>query len=305
MSKNSPLVSVCMITYNHENYIAEAIEGVLIQDVDFEVEFIIVDDCSTDQTRDIVQKFIDHHPKGKWIKYTRHQTNLGMMMNFIWALEACQGKYIALCEGDDYWSDPLKLQKQVDFLLSNPSFSIVYHPIRILVPNGDFVEDFIAEKYFKADESNIYDLALFGNYIHTPSVVFHKNCLSITENFYKSPVGDYFLYLILAQKGKIKRLDFIGAVYRKGSGIFSVLDLNERKYFRQLTLNLASIDLDIKLISWILKLRIHHNSLLGKVDNEIFSSSRINGFFSFYSYINKLELLKAIVKMVFYKKIKS
>jgi glycosyltransferase involved in cell wall biosynthesis len=85
--EHMPLVSVVMITYNHEAFIAEAIEGVLMQEVDFPVELIIADDCSPDRTSEIVQGYLDTHPKGHWIKYTRHDQNKGMMPNFVWALE--------------------------------------------------------------------------------------------------------------------------------------------------------------------------------------------------------------------------
>ena len=106
------MVSVIMITYKHESYIAEAIEGVLKQECDFELELIIADDCSPDSTEQIVKEIINNHPNGHWIRYTKHQTNLGMINNFIWSVKQSNGKYLALCEGDDYWTDPLKLQKQ-------------------------------------------------------------------------------------------------------------------------------------------------------------------------------------------------
>ena len=105
-------VSVVMITYGHEKFIREAIEGVLMQECDFEVELILANDCSPDQTDSVIQDIIKNHPKGCWIKYIRQENNIGMMPNFIFALKQCKGKYIALCEGDDYWTDPLKLQKQ-------------------------------------------------------------------------------------------------------------------------------------------------------------------------------------------------
>ncbi|MDO9260985.1 MAG: glycosyltransferase, partial [Flavobacteriaceae bacterium] len=113
--KDKPTVSVCMITYNHENYIQQAIEGVLMQTCNFEVELIIANDCATDKTDEVIQEIIKNHPNSSWIKYTNHSQNKGMMPNFIWAMQQCKGKYIALCEGDDYWTDPLKLQKQVEF----------------------------------------------------------------------------------------------------------------------------------------------------------------------------------------------
>ena len=122
---NKPIVSVVMITYNHEKYIQQAVEGVLMQQTDFPIELIIADDASPDQTEKIVTTIKKKHPNGNWIKYTRHLQNKGMTENFMWALGQAQGKYIALCEGDDYWTDPYKLQKQVDFLEANEEYGLV------------------------------------------------------------------------------------------------------------------------------------------------------------------------------------
>src|SRR5690606_34101688 len=126
-----PLISVCMITYNHEAYIKQAIEGILMQQTNFDVELIIADDCSTDRTETIIRELIENHSENFKIKYYRHDINIGMMPNFIFSLKKCTGKYIALCEGDDYWTDPLKLQKQVDFLEGNPEYGICFHNVRI------------------------------------------------------------------------------------------------------------------------------------------------------------------------------
>ena len=113
------MVSVVMITYGHENYIEQAIKGVLMQECDFQYELIIANDCSPDNTDRIVQKIIDNTNNADRIKYVRHTVNKGMTANFLWTLQQASGKYIAICEGDDYWTDPLKLQKQVDLLEVN------------------------------------------------------------------------------------------------------------------------------------------------------------------------------------------
>ncbi len=118
------MVSVVMITYGHEQLVKQAIEGVLMQQCDFEVELIIANDCSPDNTDSVVDQLKKNHTNSSWIKYTRHTTNKGMTSNFIWALEQVTGKYIALCDGDDYWTDPLKLKKQVDFLEENTGYSL-------------------------------------------------------------------------------------------------------------------------------------------------------------------------------------
>lgn len=129
---STPLVSVIMVTYGHENYIKYAIEGVLMQQCDFEIELIIANDCSPDETEKVIKSIIENHPKGHWIKYTKHEINKGAEENFVWATKQCTGKNIALCEGDDYWIDPYKLQKQLDFLESNEDCGLVCTDFNIL-----------------------------------------------------------------------------------------------------------------------------------------------------------------------------
>lgn len=218
-----PLVSVCMITYNHEKYIAQAIESVLMQKADFEYELVIGEDCSMDKTREIVRQYANKY--GKQIKILLPTHNLGMIPNLINTISACNGKYIALLEGDDYWIDPYKLQKQVDFLEGNPEYVICFHCVKIL-ENGEFSNNDITEKRYNQIEkypANIIDLLTIGNFIHTPSVVFRNIIKEYPQEYMFSPVGDYFLYVILAQNGYIKRLDDVMAVYRKGVGGFSSL----------------------------------------------------------------------------------
>jgi glycosyltransferase involved in cell wall biosynthesis len=220
------LVSIVMITYGHEKYIRQAIEGVLMQDINFEVELIIADDNSPDNTDQVVLDIASSHPNGKWIKYTKHKKNKGMMPNFIFALQQAQGNYIALCDGDDYWTDPYKLQKQVYFLEANEDYILCFHPIKILEPDGRLSGDFITE--VPAEDTNLNDFVLYGNYIHTPSVVF-RNLSSISfEAVRKVKLGDFFLYFLLAHKGLLKKLPDTMAVYRNGSGIHSTASFESR-----------------------------------------------------------------------------
>ena len=221
-----PKVSVCMITYGHEKFIEEAINGVLMQQCDFEVELIIANDCSPDKTDEIIHKVIDSHPKSSWIKYIKHDKNIGMMPNFIFAMQECKGKYIALCEGDDYWTDPLKLQKQVDVLEANSDYVLCFHKVDILKPIGEIVDDFITK--VPENYQTIGTLARLGNYIHTPSVVFRNIIKEFPFEFKQSPIGDYFLYMMLAEHGKLKYLKDKMAVYREGVGIWSV----KSEYFK-------------------------------------------------------------------------
>ena len=212
--KDNPLVSVCMITFNHESYIREAIEGVLMQKINFTIELIIGEDCSTDNTRKIVKEYEALYPEIIVAQYP--ETNRGMMRNFTSVLQSARGKYIALCEGDDFWTDPLKLQKQVDFLEMNEEYSICFHNVKIFKENENkFMADYITREV--NETSDIYELAK-ANYIHTPSVLFRNIITEFPTEFYNSPAGDYFLHMLNAQFGKIKKLKDCMAVYRVHEG---------------------------------------------------------------------------------------
>ena len=223
-----PKISVVTITYGHENFIEQTFDGVFMQDYKGEIEFIISNDHSPDATDRVIKDYlaVKEIPINFTIKYTQHEVNKGMMTNFIWALEQASGKYIALCEGDDYWTDPLKLQKQVEFLETNQEYVLTFHPVQILNTDGVLVEDFIT----KVPENYEYQetLASGNNYIHTPSVLFRNIITSFPPEFMLSPIGDYFLYMILTNHGKIKIMNDTMAVYRQGVGVWSDLQLPER-----------------------------------------------------------------------------
>ena len=220
------MVSINMITYNHEPFIAQAIEGVVMQKTNFRIELVIGEDCSTDSTRKICEDYAIKYPE--IIRLLPSEQNLGMSQNGIRTLRECKGKYIALLDGDDYWTDPLKLQKQVDFLEGNSDYVLCFHRVNILKTNDEIIEDFITkvpENYEAIDT-----LARLGNYIHTPSVVFRNIIKSFPPEFEQSPIGDYFLYMMLAKHGKLKYLEEKMAVYRDKVGIWS----DKSQYFKNL-----------------------------------------------------------------------
>ena len=124
-----------MITYNHEKYIEEAIRSVFSQKTNFNIQLVISNDNSTDNTNEVIKRLIRDNESQITVKYIKQDENLGMMDNFAFALVQCEGDYIALCEGDDYWIDDLKLQKQVDFMKSNAQLSFSFHASKILYIN--------------------------------------------------------------------------------------------------------------------------------------------------------------------------
>jgi glycosyltransferase involved in cell wall biosynthesis len=213
-----PLVSVAMITYNHEPYIVQAIEGVLMQQTSFDYELIIGEDCSTDNTRAVCLKYQQQYPDK--IKVLLPDTNQGMMPNFMQVLSACRGKYIALCEGDDYWTDSGKLEQQANFLEKNPDFSIAFHNVSVIY--GDNRASHSSNPSWQKEISSIDDLAC-GNFIYTASCVYRNNLFQAFPSWYNtSPVGDYVLHLMNAQYGLIKYFPTVMGVYRvHDNGVWS------------------------------------------------------------------------------------
>lgn len=212
---NRPLVSVVMITYGHEQYIKQAIEGVLMQECDFEIELIVANDCSPDSTDSVVNKIIKNTSKSSWIKYNKHIQNKGANENFFWAVQQCKGKYIALCEGDDYWTDPLKLQKQVDFLESNPSYVMACHSINELKNDVLYKADWRCNKNRAKYKLEDY---LYELFFHTSSVVYRNVTLPTYINSTKILNGDYAVFSYILTKGKLYYFNEIMSVYRKHDG---------------------------------------------------------------------------------------
>lgn len=213
MHNENPLVSVCMIAYNHEKYISEAIEGVLIQKTKFKIQLVLGEDKSTDNTREICEQYALKYPD--IIKLLPSEKNWGMMPNFIRTYDTCDGKYVALCEGDDYWTDPLKLQKQVDFLESDPSYSFCCHDTQI-VEGDKQLKKFSAgriinntNRTFSPKEIMCSDQRLF----HTCSMVFRR-ISKFPEDLVKCINGDFPLYCILLMHGKVKYHSFCAGAYR-------------------------------------------------------------------------------------------
>lgn len=212
------LVSVFIITYNHEKYIGETIESIVSQKVNFDFEIVIGEDSSKDNTRAICEKYAAKYPN--IIKLLPSDRNYGPMGNTIRTLNACDGKYIAMCEGDDYWADPYKLQKQVDFLESHPDFSICFSQVEIKDELGWNWPD---EKYFpeiRKEDFTIEDFILSEmNIIPTPTILF-RNILPrpLPAFFEKQIAGDMIIQLLVADKGKAYCFKEKMAVYRNHAG---------------------------------------------------------------------------------------
>ncbi|MCU0458707.1 MAG: glycosyltransferase [Bacteroidales bacterium] len=219
------VLSVCMITYNHEHFISQAIEGVLMQEADFKIELVIGEDCSSDSTHSICEEYAFRHPE--LIKLLPSAKNLGMTPNFIRTLQACTGKYIALCEGDDYWTDPLKIQKQVDILEGDASLGGAFHDVYVLRSSGLHFENKVTKNY-KHKKSFFTAEDVLINWIgHTCSFVFVRSAIDqiCLDQIY---LMDFSLAFLVALKGNLKHIPEIMGVYRDHPGGITKIRPNYR-----------------------------------------------------------------------------
>ena len=239
---SSLLVTIDCTTFNQEEYISQAIEGFLIQKTNFPFEIRIHDDASTDNTSNIIREYERKYPN---LIYPIYQTeNQYSKKNIsIWAditFPKAKGKYIAICEGDDYWTDPLKLQKQVDFLEANEDYGLVYTNAAIYIQESDtFTKPFSSHFEEIPSSGNIFHHLLIKNCIQTPTVLARKKnlmeavaCMEDSINMFK--MGDYPMWLEIARNSKIKYLNEITAVYRRSANsASSYYDIGKRYDFLQ------------------------------------------------------------------------
>ncbi len=234
---NTPKVSVCVPTFNHQAYIAQMLDGALAQQTDFEFEIVVGDDASTDQTPAIVGQYAARFP-GK-IRAFLHPTNQGPPQpkefagrnNVLQLLKACAGQYVALCEGDDYWTDPLKLQKQADFLDKTPTCAICHHNLRVVYEDGSAAHDF--NQSDQKIDSTLADVLADRWFIGTAST-FYRNIFreqDFARWHAKAASGDWALVLQLAATGSIHYLPQTMGVYRKHQGGLSNVHASDNVFF--------------------------------------------------------------------------
>ena len=210
-------VSVSMITYNHEKFISQAVESILMQKVSFDYEIVIGEDCSTDNTRQILLNYQKKYPDK--IHLLLPEKNLGAQENSRNTLQACRGQYIAALEGDDYWTDPLKLQKQVDFLEANPEYSGAFHQIQILEQDGSSGDPLKGlQNLGNRLDVTLEDCISNTPPFHTSSFLFRRDRLHLPQDFSRYSSGDMSLYVILSSQGKFRRIPENMSVYREHPG---------------------------------------------------------------------------------------
>jgi glycosyltransferase involved in cell wall biosynthesis len=209
-------VSVLMPTYNHEKFVSQAIESVLMQRTRFDYEIVVGEDCSTDRTPFIVQEIqVAHRDK---VVVVSSANNIGPQRNFVRTFAACRGEYIALLEGDDFWTSPDKLQKQVDFLDTYTDCTTVFHDFIVVQGNGAPGESIISPPGRKA-RYQLQDIVRL-NFIGTATVMFRKSVYSeFPQAFFRVKFADWILHVLSAEQGN---LGYLGgepmAAYRRHTG---------------------------------------------------------------------------------------
>jgi glycosyltransferase involved in cell wall biosynthesis len=213
---DQPLVSIIYHTYNHELFVKDAIEGFLKQKTKFSFEVLIHDDASTDATAEIIREYQQNYPElFRTILQKENQFSKGIRPWIAYLFPLAKGKYIAMCDGDDYWTDPLKLQKQVDFLEANPEYSLCFHTVKVIAPNHLKYKEGIFTHLEEKDYSGKEILKKWT--IPNSSVVFRSEFNEVMYEVVKNSAFLYFdilLYLNLAEFGKIRCIKEKMGVYR-------------------------------------------------------------------------------------------
>lgn len=218
VTSTSILVSISCITYNHAQYIRQCLDGFLMQRTNFAFEVLIHDDCSTDGTTEIIKEYEAKYPDIiKPLYEDENQYQQGKPSgSAVWNFPRARGKYIAMCEGDDYWTDPLKLQKQVDFMESHPDYSLCFHDYEQLWPDGNRI--LISKKVSHPLNCSIRDAILSGGgYMATNSMIFRTQHIENYPLWATIGASDFPLMLILFHLGKVAHLNIVGSVYRVNS----------------------------------------------------------------------------------------
>lgn len=218
--ENEVMISIAMPTYNHERYISKAIDSILMQEVSFNIEIVIADDSSTDNTQKIIKKYANKYPYK--IKYIFREKNIGARANITDLKKRCSGKYLIILEGDDYWTDSKKLQKQVEFLESNEDYIAVAHWCDVVDEENN-----ISTKYINSDEvfnfkGNQYTLEDYKKDKipgHINTILYRNIYLEYKydyDRFYSASntIGDRTTYLMLLLLGKVAVINQNMSAYR-------------------------------------------------------------------------------------------
>jgi len=226
-----PVVDIVMPTYNHERFVAQAIESVLAQKTDFQYRLYIADDCSTDGTQAIIKHYAQKHPNRISAVFSPH--NIGILHEdrlSIKVLKLCKARYVALLEGDDFWTDESKLQRQVDFLEGHPNFAISFHNATVIYEDGSKE----TRNFHPPNQPAVRSLEdlILDNFIQTNTIMFRRGLFGdFPDWFYSLKLGDWPMHILNAQHGKIGYIDEVMAAYRvHDKGYWTSMDLSVKLF---------------------------------------------------------------------------
>lgn len=209
-------LSVLIITYNHEKFLGKAIESVLDQETEFSYEIVIGEDCSQDNTCKVAARYQELYPDK--INLLLTDCNLGPNRNFARTLRACRGEYVALLEGDDYWTYSRKLQEQVEFLDSHPDCAMCFHNVEEFCEYGSWPPRVRYEHGRKALITT-EDILKGGQNIQTSTIVARNRLITeFPDWFYQLPYGDWSFHVLIMQFGNAAYLDRVMSAYRCHNG---------------------------------------------------------------------------------------
>lgn len=222
----APKVSVVSTTHNQQAYVRDTLDGFLAQQTDFPMEVIVADDASTDATPRIIREYADRHPH--LFRPILRSKNVGLNANLTGALSAARGDYIALCEGDDYWTDPSKLSKQVQLLDAEPRTTVCFHPVQVVWTNERAEDEKLVHTLYRKFEEIFlpkfpppfragdlsFETLISRNFIQTNSVMYRR--LSRYDDIPADVMPlDWYLHVRHAAEGGIAMLPETMAVYRR------------------------------------------------------------------------------------------
>lgn len=260
-----PLVSISCITYNHEPYIAQALNGFLMQKTSFPFEVLIHDDASTDRTADIIREYEKKFPNLiKPIYQKENQYSKGFTsVSATWNFPRAQGKYIALCEGDDYWIDENKLQMQVDFLENNESYTGCFHGAEVVAEEG-----LSADLYSNLKDKDYSSTEILRKWIvPTASVMFRREILSLVPWNNDFMHGDIVYFLTITNYGKFRCMKEKMSVYRRTqAGVIGKQSKNRNSVtYDRRDAHYRAIRKEFPKVSWVLITYLRVRNFVGKI----------------------------------------
>jgi len=230
-STDLPVVSVVVITFNQEKYIAECLEGIFAQKGDFKIDLVIGDDCSTDKTLKIIRKYVDSLRNNRCEeKILPADKNIGMTKNFQRCLAVCTGSYIAVCEGDDYWIDCNKLQKQMNFLKTHPESALCFNDCYIYYQEKGELTKLDVQQRLESDVGTTREIILTYYMGNLSCCMYNARFMrKIPDNLFDLYIGDWMFNIYYSQFGDIGHVKEIMSVYRKhAAGVWSGGDPKEQ-----------------------------------------------------------------------------